>query len=117
MTIIKIIFWNKEQTRLRAGFRILIQLTTFFILMKSLVALFRVPSEITSDLPLWVFLSVAGVRLFRVLISVWLSGRYLDRRTFADFGLRLNKIWWQEGRSPKNTVIKQVHEQARKTGI
>jgi len=96
MTFIRNIFWNTEQAHLRAGFRILIQLSAFFILMKSLAALLDVPSEITKNLPVWVFLFVAAVWLFRVLISVWLSGRYLDRRTFADFGLRLNKIWWQE---------------------
>ena len=96
MKLIKDIYWNKEQNRLRAGFRILIQLTAFFILMKGLAALLDLPSEITSNLPVWVFLGVAGVRLFRVLISVWMSGRYLDRRPFADFGLHLNKKWWQE---------------------
>jgi uncharacterized protein len=96
MTFIKNIFWNKEQARLRAGLRILIQLIIFFILMKSLAALLSVPSEFTENLPVWIFLSVAAVRLFRVLISVWLSGRYLDHRAFADFGLRLNKIWWQD---------------------
>ena len=96
MTVIKTLFWNIEQARLRAGFRILIQLTVFFILMKGLAAILGVPSEVTSKSPLWVFLAMAGVRLFRVLISVWLSGRFLDHRPFADFGLRLNKVWWQE---------------------
>ncbi|MBC8506636.1 MAG: CPBP family intramembrane metalloprotease [Anaerolineales bacterium] len=96
MKIIKNIFCNKEQARLRAGFRILIQLTVFFFLMKGLAALLGVPSDIASNLPLYVFLAVAGVRLFRVLISVWLSGRFLDRRPFADFGLRLDKCWWQD---------------------
>ena len=96
MTIIKNFFWNKEQARLRAGFRILIQLTAFFILMKGLAALLNVPKDLTGNLPIWVFLSIAAVRLFRVLISVWLSGRFLDRRPFADFGLHLNKKWWQD---------------------
>jgi len=96
MIVIKNIFWNNEQARLRAGFRILIQLIFFFFLMKGLAVLFGVPSEITSNLPLWIFLAVAGVRFFRVLISVWLSGRILDCRSFTDFGLRLSKIWWQD---------------------
>ena len=96
MTVIKNIFWNTEQARLRAGFRILIQLTVFFILMKGLAALFGVPGEITGNMSLWIYLAVAAVRLFRVLISVWLSGRFLDHRPFADFGLRLNKKWWQD---------------------
>jgi len=94
--IIKNIFWNNEQARLRAGFRMLIQLIAFFIIMKSLAAILGVPSEITENLPVWIFLSLSGVRLFRVLISVWLAGRYLDRRPFADFGLWLNKNWWQD---------------------
>jgi len=96
MKLIKALFWNEKQARLRAGFRILIQLTLFFILMKGLAALMDVPSEITGNLSLWIYLAVAGVRLFRVLISVWLSGRFLDRRPFAEFGLRLNKQWWQD---------------------
>lgn len=96
MVIIKKFFWNKEQARMRAGFRILIQLIAFFILMKSLAAILGVPSEFTANLPIWIFLSLAAVRLFRVLISVWLAGRYLDRRTFADFGLRRNRNWWQD---------------------
>ena len=96
MTIIKNIFWNNEQARLRTGIRMLIQLIAFFILMKSLAAILGVPSEFTEKLPVWIFLSLAGVRLFRVLISVWLSGRFLDHRPFANFGLQLNKIWWQD---------------------
>jgi len=96
MTTVKALFWNEKQNRLRAGFRILIQLTVFFILMKGLAVILGVPSEITSNMPVWIFLTVAGVRLFRVLISVWLAGRFLDRRPFADFGLHLNKRWWQD---------------------
>ncbi len=96
MKYIKALFWNEEQARLRAGFRILIQLILFFILMKGLAALIGVPSEITGNLSLWIYLAVAGVRLFRVLISVWLSGRFLDHRPFANFGLRLNKQWWRD---------------------
>jgi len=96
MTIIKNLFWNNEQGRLRASFRILIQLIVFFILMKGLAALLDIPDEITGNMALWVYLAFAGVRLFRVLISVWLGGRFLDRRPFADFGFHFNKYWWQE---------------------
>jgi len=96
MTIIKSLFWNDEQGRLRAAYRILIQLTLFFILMKGLAALLDIPDEITGNMALWIYLAVAGVRLFRVLISVWLGGRFLDRRPFADFGFHFNKDWWQE---------------------
>jgi membrane protease YdiL (CAAX protease family) len=29
-----------------------------------------------------------------LVFSVWLAGRILDRRPFADFGLHLNRDWW-----------------------
>ncbi len=96
MTIIKTLFWNKNQARLRAGFRIILQLTAYFIIWKSLASLIDVPSEITHDTPLWAFLSMASIRLLRVLISVWLAGRFLDHRPFADFGFHFNKNWWQD---------------------
>jgi len=69
MPFIKALFWNEKEARLWAGIRILIQLTLFFILMKSLAALLNVPSEITSNLPLMIILAIAGVRLFRVPIE------------------------------------------------
>lgn len=28
--------------------------------------------------------------------SVWVAGRYLDRRPFSGFGLRLNRVWWSD---------------------
>jgi membrane protease YdiL (CAAX protease family) len=96
MEFIKGLFWNEDQTRLRSVFRLLIQATVFFILMKGLAALTGVPDEITAYLPLWTILVLAGIRLFRVLISVWLTGRFIDRRSFSDFGLQINKEWWGE---------------------
>ena len=32
--------------------------------------------------------------LIGVLLSVWLAGRFLDRRPFADFGFHLSGGWW-----------------------
>jgi membrane protease YdiL (CAAX protease family) len=32
--------------------------------------------------------------LMGVLLSVWLAGRFLDRRPFADFGFHLSGGWW-----------------------
>ena len=94
MNFVKRLFWNKEQTRLRAIYRILIQATAFFILMKGLAALAGVPDEITALLPLGTILILSGIRLFRVLISVWLTGKFIDRRPFSEFGLQMNKEWW-----------------------
>ncbi len=96
MTFVKGLFWNKDESRLRAIYRILIQATAFFILMKGLAALAGVPDQITALLPLGTILMLSGIRLFRVLISVWLTGKWIDRRPFSEFGLQMNKEWWEE---------------------
>ncbi|MBN1259748.1 MAG: CPBP family intramembrane metalloprotease [Anaerolineae bacterium] len=31
-----------------------------------------------------------------ILISVWLAGRFLDRRRFVDFGFHFDKAWWRD---------------------
>jgi len=36
----------------------------------------------------------ATATLMGVLLSVWLAGRFLDRRSFADFGFHLSGGWW-----------------------
>lgn len=93
MNVIKNFFWNNEEDRLRAGFRIILQLTAFFVIMKSLKFIIGVPNEIAGN-TLWIFLAIAGIRLFRVLFSVWPAGRFLDHRPFTDFGLQFKKDWW-----------------------
>jgi membrane protease YdiL (CAAX protease family) len=50
--------------------------------------------EFASDSPLWVFLVMAGALLSTGALSVWIAGRFLDRRLFTDFGFHLNKQWW-----------------------
>ncbi len=94
MNILKIIFWNKEQVRIRAGFRIILQTTVFFLIMKSLQLLMGSQGKITGNTPLWFFLGIGGIRLLRVIISVWLAGRFLDHRPFTDFGINFKKDWW-----------------------
>ncbi len=94
MTVLKEIFWNKEQARLRAGYRIILQITAFVIIVKSLKVFMGVPREITGMMSMWVFLAIAVIRLLKSLISVWLAGRFLDRRPFVDFGFHFNKDWW-----------------------
>lgn len=47
------------------------------------------PSSAQSVLP------YAGAALAAVA-SVWVAGRFLDRRPFSGFGLRLNRRWWSD---------------------
>lgn len=96
MSIIAKIFWNRCQARVRAGWRLIIQFTVMmlfvvvFAILDSAFNEFLPESAIAEGdtilFPMWLFLSS--------LISLWLVGRFVDRRRFADFGLRLSRSWW-----------------------
>ncbi len=112
MQSIKDIFWNSEERRVRALWRLMGQLLMFAILMFVLMAGLGFvavgmlmtrsgPESISSqavqqminEMPLLMTLSMLTMGL-ALTISVWLAGRFLDRRPFADFGFRFGKDWW-----------------------
>ena len=95
--LLKTIFWNDNQSRLRAGLRVPFQFVLYFALMMgfgSIIDLIDPEIKFNSDAPYWLFLAVGGLRIFSALISVGLSGRFLDHRNFADFGFHFKKDWW-----------------------
>jgi hypothetical protein len=49
--------------------------------------------ELMFGSPVMVVLS-SLVMLVAVLLSVWLAGRFLDRRRFTDFGFHFDRNWW-----------------------
>lgn len=99
-------FFDEERGRLRAAWRLLFQ---YLLYDKSAVPLFLnllattyllVPATgvgsglgSLSGSPASPLLS-SGATLAAALASVWLAGRFLDRRRFVDFGLHLNRGWW-----------------------
>jgi len=96
MASAKSIFWNKEEARLRAGWRLVFQ---FVILILFMVILAILDSNLADSLPK----SPMGKNdsillpielLIALLFSVWFAGRFLDRRRFADFGFRFSPSWW-----------------------
>jgi predicted MFS family arabinose efflux permease len=110
------ILWNKEERRLRAFWRLLIQ-TLLLVLFTGIVSWAAIAIGITwlgvdlslfmksdgsmnldvlaeNDLTVVALITVAS--LIGVLASVWLAGKVLDRRNFADFGLHLNRKWWED---------------------
>ncbi|MBN2002681.1 MAG: CPBP family intramembrane metalloprotease [Anaerolineae bacterium] len=82
------LFWNGQQGRVRAFWRLAAQ----FVLMLILFLLLSIPMPdeagklLGNTLPL----GVATVG------SVWLAGRFLDRRRFADFGFHCDRAWWAD---------------------
>ncbi len=97
MEFIKSIFWNSGQSRLRSGYRILIQLALALgigIGIQVLIASLVPNIKFNADSPLWIFLALTDIRLISGLFSVWLIGRLLDKRPFLSFGFHFNKEWW-----------------------
>jgi len=115
MQFIKRIFWNSNQRRLRALWRLIGQLVIFGFLalvvegsvgvigLGILVAREGIsPNEFSSPEvvqqvilknPTLMMLSYLGLAS-ALTMSIWLAGRLLDRRLFADFGFHLDRDWW-----------------------
>jgi membrane protease YdiL (CAAX protease family) len=99
------IFWNGEQRRLRAFWRLGLQgILWFVLLMASAVPVVIIAVVVFSVPPLDIEryvtesetfrLVLAAISLVVTLITIWPAGRFLDRRRFADFGLHLHRNWW-----------------------
>lgn len=111
------IFWNAEQRRLRALWRLAIQALVWFILtflfqfvvgiiaaMVALATRSLTPEQLADPQVLQeaflgspvVLLVLQFLSLLITLFSVWLAGRLLDRRRFSDFGFRFSRNWWAD---------------------
>lgn len=77
----KSLFWNAEEERLRAGWRI-----TLFVLIASILAIPVAELVDTFDRFLEVTFTNALIMIV-ILGSIWFSGRYLDKRSWAGFGI------------------------------
>jgi len=93
---VKNVFWNKEEARLRAGWRLVLQFAILFLFMVILAIL---DSNLADSLPKSPMGKSDSILLpiellIALLLSVWFAGRFLDRRRFADFGFRLSPSWW-----------------------
>ena len=111
------LFWNPDQRRLRAGWRLVLQSILFFFLLTFVqlvtqfgaAAVLIASGQLDIDLsdsqglgaqiaqaamqnPLLSTLSILGV-LFCTFLSIWIAGLILDRRPFADFGFHLGASW------------------------
>jgi membrane protease YdiL (CAAX protease family) len=97
MSSVKSALWNESQGRLRAGWRLAIQLILNIGLVLPILSLARSrPGSFDPDSS-WGMVAVAAMTVGATLLSVWLAGRFLDRRLFSDFGLHLNRAsWWAE---------------------
>ncbi|MCB9156502.1 MAG: CPBP family intramembrane metalloprotease [Caldilineaceae bacterium] len=107
----KKLFWDPQFRRLHAFWRLLLQTLLYgfgqfviglgaigFLMVQNgisldeAVSLLSNPAELT-QMPL-ASTGFGISSLLATLATVWLAGRWLDRRRFRDFGFRLNANWW-----------------------
>jgi hypothetical protein len=87
MSLIRTIFLNSEP-RLRAGWRILGNLVLLFLC----TTVFSIPlAFVPRPYPTWFFALAMGLQWVGITVAVWLSRRWLDRRSFASLGLECNR--------------------------
>jgi membrane protease YdiL (CAAX protease family) len=89
------IFWNDEQGRLRAGWR----LGLTGLLATLLVGLAQVPLLALQNAggrsSLFLVANILSVTL-TILVCMAVAGRFFDHRRFADFGLHFSGRWWAD---------------------
>jgi membrane protease YdiL (CAAX protease family) len=96
MTSLKYIFWDENTSRLRAGWRLIVQ----FILLVAFLACFGLLAQLFGDYvprdPLDASMSIldSAAALLSIILSVLLAGRFVDRRRFTDFGFHFDRSWW-----------------------
>lgn len=95
-------FWNQFESRLRAGWRVLIHLVAYLYAPPLLnwavgtpisLALARLLPELA---PLSDRLTLFALRLIAVLVSTWLVVRFIDHRPWREIGLQFDRAWWQD---------------------
>jgi membrane protease YdiL (CAAX protease family) len=118
------VFWNSDQRRLRAVWRLVVQVILLLVAVVPLQLVLSIagiaflalyggisPDQLGSSgpgsfspqtlqafflgSPVLMSLSTLGLFL-AMLLSIWLAGRFLDRRRFMDFGFHFNKNWWAD---------------------
>lgn len=100
------VFWNRDERRLRALWRLALAVVCFGVLTVAIglvYQLFAIRSVIVGALSgtvpeptVSVVLRVVGllVTALSAVLAVWVAGRFLDRRPFRAFGFRFDRGWW-----------------------
>lgn len=86
-------FWNHQEARLRAGWRVLLIVVAAGVVSTTLSGPGR--RLLTERLP-YIYASLIESLTLVVLVAIilWLAARWLDRRKFADYGFHLGREWW-----------------------
>ncbi len=89
MNKIAALFVNHEQKRLRAPWRLSLQIAAFFlVLMISVGVASHMPTRAAAELVRALLYLSGGLGLS------WAMARFIDKRQFVDYGFHLNTGWW-----------------------
>lgn len=84
------LFYNGEEQRLRAGWRVLIQLILMVILVGGLSMgvsiLWQNPPRIV----------LITTQFSGVIASIWIAARLLDKRPLREYGFSFDALWWKD---------------------
>ena len=102
MDVIKTLFWNAEERRLRLLWRFLIFLLVFFPLMAGTQAiLYFISPALVETLQkgageqlLMGWALSEWLMLIAIMATLLIIGRWVDRRPFRDYGFGMGKRWW-----------------------
>ena len=98
-------FWNPEERRLRVSVRIyalvvlrslvlsVIGAPVAVVLLDAVIGRRSADSSLTGG-SLQAQLAGVTAAMLSTVLSVWVVGRFLDRRHFAGFGFHLSRGWW-----------------------
>ncbi|WP_441001092.1 CPBP family intramembrane glutamic endopeptidase [Fodinibius sp. SL11] len=84
------IFINEDEQRLKAGWRLLVQ----FIFMFLFVGFGILGVQQILEDPMMVYTTIP--QFAGIILSVWLAAQLLDKRSFFDYGIKLNKQWGKD---------------------
>src|SRR5690606_9572920 len=96
MDRLQAIFWNREEQRVRALWRLIVHGVALALigLMVGAAASVLLPSAVANSELSWPIMAVLAALI--VAAASALVGHTLDRRRFDDFGLRLSARWWAD---------------------
>src|SRR5215213_3977157 len=87
------LFWNRQEARLRAGWRVILFVVASGVASTALAGPGR---RLLEGLLPVVYANVVEVIALVLLIGIflWLAARWLDRRPIVDYGFHLSRTWW-----------------------
>lgn len=103
------LFWNRQEKRLRAFWRLLFQFFLFFITAGVIEALLALGVVLVANsrgdlqgIPYsffgsaWFLLASAVISLAALFVSLLVAARWFDRRKLSAYGFHFSQSWWRD---------------------